>query len=98
MDAVAEKRWQLWLARTPENRIQAVIVTSISIYPQTKALRIRMVMGDEREVWEGAILELERWGRTNGCRLVEGEARLGWARIAKQYGYRNTHTILEKDI
>jgi len=96
---VQSEVWQLWLARRDTGGdILAVIVTSISVYPQIRALRIRIVTGDEREVWQGCIGELEQWGRDMGCCLVEGEARPGWARIAKKFGYRHTHSILEKDI
>ena len=40
------------------------------------------------------ISEVEDWARTQGCDIMEAEARPGWARSMKEY--KKTRIILEK--
>lgn len=95
--ALSEARAQLWLVCKDE-KPQAAIVTEIAEYPRLKACRVRIVVGANRREWQDCITEIEKWAKSIGCTRIESNARPGWTRISKQYGYQHTHSFLEKVI
>lgn len=86
--------WIVWGADKP----QAICVTQISTSSKGKYCSIWIMTGDGRESWQDLIGELEEWARHEGCKFMRNEARPGWTRIMKPFGYEHTHSIIEKDL
>lgn len=89
---------QLWLWCEAGPPIRACAVTEIVDHPRKRVLRIRICTGEERERWQGRLLDLEDWARGQGCAGVELIARRGWGRVLRAFGYETTHHLLEKDL
>lgn len=83
---------QLWL----DSEAKAVIVSQIAVYPNKKTFYINIATGKDRESWQGDIVLLEAWAKSQGCQSMELVARPGWKRILK--GYRMTHVFLEREL
>ena len=71
LDGLKNGRFQLW------STVDAVIVTEIITYPQTKSVRLCLAAGklDEIKILEADICN---WARQEGCTLSEGGGRKGW--------------------
>lgn len=87
--------WQLWIAKDGE-KIKALCLTEIAIYPKMKVLRVNMVTGYDRQEWQHAKNLIEYWGKEMGCQKIESIARKGWGRIFKDY--QQTHIFIEKEL
>lgn len=87
---------QAWLVMQGK-KIRALALTQISA-EQFKTCWITHVTGDGLREWADAYLEIEEWARTQGCAKIEAIARTGYARFGKQYGLRQTHVLLEKEL
>lgn len=94
--AIAEKRAQLWLAWSdiPE----AVCVTQIEATSKGKHCHIWIMVGQNMQGWHHLMNDLETWAKREGCTMMRHEARPGWSRVLKTYGYECPHLILEKMI
>tara|TARA_R100001230_G_C5501600_1_gene45413 strand:- start:347 stop:523 length:177 start_codon:yes stop_codon:yes gene_type:complete len=52
--------------------------------------------GRHRDKWQHLIKHVEEFAWHNNCDLLELVARPGWKKILKQYGYKESHVLLEK--
>lgn len=88
-------RMQLWVAHD-EAKIDAAIVTRVIPWDRSRTLYVPIVGGRNLKAWlEPAMDELERYGKSEGCRDIRGEFRQGWARVA---GFKVTGVTLQRDI
>ena len=87
---------QLWLAWS--DKPEAVCVTQLEVTPKGKYCRIWIMVGQNMETWVDLMPGLEAWAKREGCKMMRHEARPGWSKILKQYGYRMPHVVLEKEI
>jgi hypothetical protein len=92
---IQQQRMQLWVA-LHANEICAVGISELVQYPQIKVCRMLAATGNDRELWENLIEEMEAWGRSVGAGDMELICRPGWERVMKKYGYEKTHVILNK--
>lgn len=71
-------------------------------YVETDAFNTVVVMatsGEGTPKWGGPNVEvIEDWARSIGSSRVVLYARRGWVKPMREYGYRPTHTILERRI
>lgn len=76
-------RWQLFVIGDP---IEAVIVTSLHIYPCEKVLWIQYVAGENLADWLDEWLEAQdAYARFNGCTAIETRTeREGFGKIVKR--------------
>ena len=86
--------WILWDAKTKE--YYGVCVTEIIQRPLQRCLNIKIMKGRHRDKWEHLIKHVEEFAWHNNCDLLELVARPGWKKILKQYGYKESHVLLEK--
>ena len=88
-------RVKLWIEWNNETgQVDAAVITEIINYPQLRELRIWLVGGRNMTTWaKPALAMVEDFARAEGCRLVSGGLRKGWARIG---GYRISGVTLEK--
>ena len=91
---LVEGRAQLWVC-DGEDGPRGVLMTDLQRYP-TGALWLNVRMGaGTMEAMEAAISKLKDAAVERGCVGVEGIARVGWSRIGKKHGFRETHRFLE---
>lgn len=90
----AAQMWLCWEGDKP----QAVCVTQLPVCSKGKYCSIWIMTGSGRENWQSLVSEIEDWARREGCKFMRNEARAGWARVMKRYGYEAPHHIIEKDL
>ena len=95
LDQILAAQTQLWLSYRDE-KPEAVVLTEIVNYPDTKACKLYAATGHNRKNWVGFLPVIEEWARVQGCRSMEAFARPGWERNLPDY--RKTHVFLEKDL
>ena len=86
--------WILWDSETKE--YYGVCVTEIIQRPLQRCLNIKIMTGRHRDKWQHLIKHVEEFAWKNNCDLLELVARPGWKKILKQYGYKESHVLLEK--
>jgi|TARA_S200000501_G_C20678212_1_gene679447 hypothetical protein len=86
--------WILWDSETKE--YYGVCVTEIIQRPLQRCLNIKIMTGRHRDKWQHLIKHVEEFAWKNNCDLLELVARPGWKKVLKQYGYKESHVLLEK--
>ena len=86
--------WILWDSETKE--YYGVCVTEIIQRPLQRCLNIKIMKGRHRDKWQHLIKHVEEFAWENNCDLLELVARPGWKKVLKQYGYKESHVLLEK--
>ena len=86
--------WILWDSETKE--YYGVCVTEIIQRPLQRCLNIKIMTGRHRDKWQHLIKHVEEFAWHNNCDLLELVARPGWKKVLKQYGYKESHVLLEK--
>ncbi len=94
--ALNSKAAQMWLAWT--DKAESVCVTQLENTSKGKHCHIWIMVGQNMETWVALMPELEAWAKREGCKMMRHEARPGWSKVLKQYGYSCPHYILEKTI
>ena len=101
-ETLKKQKFQLWIfwdtdAPTTLEKYHGVIVTEIVQKKLKKACHIFIMTGRNRQRWTALGLSvLEKFALEQDCNLMELIARQGWARVLKEYNYKNTHIVLEK--
>ena len=86
--------WILWESETKE--YYGVCVTEIIQRPLQRCLNIKIMTGRHCDKWQHLIKHVEEFAWKNNCDLLELVARPGWKKVLKQYGYKESHVLLEK--
>jgi hypothetical protein len=88
--------YQIWIAEDGREVI-AVGVTRITEYPRARSCKVHIGTGKNRKAWQGFMLDLMAWAKTQGCTLFEAHTRSGWARVFKGTLHQS-HVFLEARI
>lgn len=88
---------QVWIAGKNQ-KVVAVMVTEIVIYPRQKALKMVAMAGTDFSEWEEGWNKIEAWAREHGCTRVEAMTRPGITKLAKRHGFREMYRFIRKDI
>ena len=87
-DCIKEYDYTLWIA-FDEDKIKAAVLTNFTHYPHKKYLNMAFCGGEEINTWiEPVIKMLQCWAFDNKCDGLEATARLGWAKVFKNDGYK----------
>jgi len=89
---------QLWLARNSSGELKGIGLSEIRTYPQLKECLTLAATGEDYELWEHLILQIEEWGRQRGCYISKCVTRPGWKKTLHKRGYEMTHIVMEKVI
>lgn len=89
------RRMHLWLAHK-DGKITAIIIAKPCYYQKSKWYRIVIATGTGFREWLSHISILEEWAKANGFDGIEAEAREGWFRFLKKFGWTKPHIFLEK--
>ena len=95
LDALLNFDHHLWVV-FDEERILGALVTALKVYPSKKYLELAFIAGHEGPTWKDKMLDImQRWAYDNDCDGIESSARLGWAKIFKDDGYRPMWQVFE---
>ncbi|MBJ23327.1 MAG: hypothetical protein CMB64_01530 [Euryarchaeota archaeon] len=91
---------QLWIVFDhKKNKKLAFIISEIIERPQLNFISIFMTIGENRKIWEVKAQDtLEQFALKNNCSKAILIARKGWSKSFKKTGYKETHTLLEKQL
>lgn len=81
-----------------ETGVEAVCVSEVLQRPHFDVWRILITTGRNRQNWQHHIETVAERARAIGCKRMEILARPGWERVLKDYGWKKTHVLLEKDL
>ena len=90
-------RNELWCG-IDDTGVTAAGITEIVTYPQKRILRIitwATRSGKDKELWTGALSNVEEYARHNGCHLLEAYARKG---LAKKLKWDSELVIITKNL
>jgi hypothetical protein len=85
----------LWLAWNGE-KIKAAAVTELTHANGEKFCTIVACGGRDRSQWLPLLVDLEAYGRTQGCNAMRIYGRRGWRKLLPDY--RTTRVLLEKQL
>ena len=89
---------QLWAVKV-EDKLKAVILTTILKHPRRSVLRITHIAGSEMKVWmEGALATLVEAAQALGCDAIDAEGRLGWIKHASKCKFKEVSRTYEMEI
>lgn len=95
LDALLNLNHDLWIV-FDEQSIKGALVTAIKQYPSKRYLELSFIGGEDGHSWKDQMLDvMRRWAHDNSCDGIESCARLGWARIFKEDGYRPMWQVFE---
>lgn len=95
LEALLHLNHDLWVV-FDETRVYGAVVTALKQYPQKKYLELAFIAGEDGHSWKDQMLDiLRRWAYDNSCDGIESCARLGWAKIFKDDGYRPMWQMFE---
>ena len=95
LDALFNFNHDLWIV-FDDNGIKGALVTAIKQYPSKRYLELAFIGGEDGLAWKDQMLDImRRWARDNSCDGIESCARLGWAKIFKDDGYRPMWQMFE---
>ncbi len=96
---IASGNMQLWVIYEEEtDKVQGICITEIAVFPQRKICRFLCATGDSSEEWIDLISVIEEWAETMGCDGFQAECRPGWERLLRDFGYKKSHVILNKEL
>ena len=92
--------WILWDTEEPivEKKYYGVVITEVIQRPLQKCFYIRIMTGHHREKWQHLIKELEKFAYENDCDKMELIARPGWEKVLRNFRYKKSHILLEKQL
>ena len=92
--------WILWDVEEPivEKKYYGVVITEVIQRPLQKCFYIRIMTGHHREKWQHLIKHLEKFAVDNNCDKMELIARPGWERVLRNFRYKKSHVLLEKQL
>jgi len=92
--------WILWDVEEPivEKKYYGVVITEVIQRPLQKCFYIRIMTGHHREKWQHLIKHLEKFALDNNCDKMELIARPGWERVLRNFRYKKSHVLLEKQL
>lgn len=95
LDALLNMNHDLWVVFDEEG-IKGALVTAVKQYPNKRYLELAFIGGENGHSWKDQMLDImRRWAHDNSCDGIESCARLGWAKIFKDDGYRPMWQVFE---
>lgn len=89
----------LWVVYN-EDREKCVgcVITETYQFPRLRSLNIFLYAGMDLELCLPLLEELKIYAKGVGCTKIEFYGRNGWERKLKQYGFDNSHIVMECDL
>jgi hypothetical protein len=91
-EMLGEGIFHLWVAFDADEKkstIHGAVVTQFVAYPRSKYLVLTFCGGRKIKNWQTPMLDLlKKFARDMTCDGIEATARLGWAKLFKDDGYK----------
>lgn len=88
----------LWVA-IKDSSVVGVVTTKMIDYPRMRVLAVPVIGGLRFKEWGAQMLALLRsWAEENGCEMLEGYGRPGWAKVFEGDGYKHLWSCAEVPI
>jgi hypothetical protein len=102
-DWCIENKCQLWILWDAEETVETkklygVVITEVIQRPLQKSCHIRIMTGHHREKWQHLIKDIEKFAYHNDCDKMELIARPGWEKVLRNFRYKKSHVLLEKQL
>ena len=102
-ETAKEGKFQIWVLwdknqKKTVDKYFGVVVTEIIKRKFGKVCHIYIATGRQRTKWQHLVNRVEEFAKEEGCKMMELIARPGWKRVYNNYGYKQTHVVLEKQI
>jgi len=91
VEAVAEGKMQFWPAP------RGCAVTELIQFPRKKVLHVFLAGGEMDQIIDMDSSAVE-FARINGCTGMSIAGRKGWSKVLRHKGYKESYTVLGKDI
>lgn len=92
-EALTSAKAQCWTWQDPD--LRAVLVTSL----EGSHCFLVALGGEGMAVWFGALEEVEKFARDNGCKSLKVIGRRGWSRMGFDVvGRDGDHYVMERDL
>ena len=86
--------WKLWMVENGFN-VTAICITEIVNFPRCRKCLLRYLSGS-MEAIEPHIPAVEDYARREGCQVLEGYARKGWAR--RMPDWTENYVVMQKEL
>lgn len=86
--------WQLWVVEN-DVEVTAVCITELINFPRQRKCLLRYLAGS-MEAIKPHIPTIEHYARREGCKVLEGYARKGWAK--RMPDWREKYVIMQKEL
>lgn len=98
-DSIIQYDSQCWVAHHSGIIVGAAVSHQV-FYPRKTVLVVAFWGGAEPlEDWGEALLNIiQRYAKEIGCDAVEAQARMGWSKRIKDYGYKKAFDVFELPI
>lgn len=83
-----------WIAWSPAQKIEAVLVTDLMKEDGVLICRLRALAGRKLQRWLRLLDEVEQFARREGCAAIRFIGRPGWSRMLRDYHV--THVQAQK--
>jgi hypothetical protein len=89
---------QLWVVKV-DGKTRAAFTTMVDAHPRCSILRVMLIGGRDMRLWrDNAFRVIKDAAQRLGCKAIEVNARLGWAKYAAEYGFKESARIYELEI
>ncbi|KKK55979.1 hypothetical protein LCGC14_3069120, partial [marine sediment metagenome] len=85
----------LWAYGVADEEPASICITEIVNFPRQRKCLLRYLAGS-MEAIEPHIQAIENYARREGCKVLEGYARKGWAR--RMPDWTECHVIMQKEL
>lgn len=95
---LSDGRWDLWTVvagllggqlhlwiSLDDGKLEAALITRVVDYPKMRVLSLPFLGGKAMEKWLHFQAQIEEFGRSQGCKEIEGYARAGFRRVLKDW-------------
>jgi len=100
VEAIHNHDMQLWNA-IRGGQVIGIEITEILCFPRKKAcnLLLTAARGNTLRSWGAPMLEqIETFARAQGCTMMLGRGRMGWSKLAHQYGFDKPFILSAKGL
>jgi hypothetical protein len=78
--------------------VASFCITQIVIYPRKKILYLLFAAGVDMHEWVQYEQRMTDWAKEQQCDAIEVTGRRGWARVLYARGYKDSYTVVRKEL
>lgn len=93
-------RYESWIA-VADDEVKAVAITEVVQHPNYRELLIKHIGGKDKNIWmtpEWQDRTFSQYAKDTGCKNLVMFGRKGWKRVLDKLGWKESYTIMKKEI